>query len=485
MTPDDNPAWEAARQSRDPRFDGRFFIGVRTTGIYCRPTCPVRMPRARNVRFYPTAAAASEDGFRPCLRCRPETAAPMPDRAQRSSLVRRALRLIADGDAEDGGIAAIADRLGVSSRHLGRIFQAELGASPLAVVRTRRLHFAKQLLDTTDLSMTEVAFAAGFGSLRRFNATFKTVYDRTPSEIRDRRRVAPSPDESFHFDLAYRPPLDWDSMIGYLAGRATPGVEAISEDCYERSWKVGEEIGTLRLGPGRRPDTISLEVRSSSSKPLLALVERSRRLLDLAADPQAVHQHLAQDALLRQRLERRPGLRLPGAWDPFELAVRAILGQQVSVAGATTLAGRLAERYGRPIPAQGTLRFLFPEASALATADIAGIGLPKARAATIQGLARSVRDGDLDFDRLGSEWLETLKRLPGIGEWTAQYIAMRALGEPDAFPAADLGLLRAFERENPVDGQRKLTPGQLLERAEAWRPWRAYAAVHLWAGEND
>lgn len=490
---------ERARQSRDPRFDGRFFIGVKTTGIYCRPICPVRMPKAENVTFFPTAAAAAAAGFRPCLRCRPELSAGTSSVAGTSRTVRRALRLIERGEADDGGVAAIARITGVTARHLGRLFQQELGASPLAIVRTRRLHFAKRLLDETDLSMSDVAYSSGFRSLRRFNAVFRETYGRTPTEIRSasrRRGIGPAPKPepvgceavevdvrpSFTFRLDYRPPLDWVALLDFLRPRVTPGVEAVTGDEYRRTFRLGGAGGTLHVRPVPDKPALELMVSICGAHRLLEVVERVRHMCDLGAEPDSIASTLHQDALLRPRITRRPGLRVPGAWDGFELAVRAILGQQVTVRGATTLAGRLAETFGEPLPPANGLACTFPTPERLADADLTVIGLPKARANAIGHLARAVAGDSLALQPGGDpdDVVETLLALPGIGDWTAQYVCMRALGEPDAFPSSDLGLLKAVG-----EGRGAAAARSLRDRSETWRPWRAYAAMHLWQSDLE
>jgi AraC family transcriptional regulator of adaptative response / DNA-3-methyladenine glycosylase II len=476
----DTAICERARQSRDPRFDGRFFIGVLTTGIYCRPICPVKAPKVANIKFYASAAAAAEGGFRPCLRCRPELSAGTPDLAERSRIVDRCLRLIAEGEAEEGGVERLARLLEVTPRHLSRLFHEHLGASPITVIRTRRLHFAKRLIDETQLPMATVAFSAGFGSLRRFNATFRELYGRTPTELRRLRRPAAGCEGEgiFELRLAYRPPFDWSSLMAFLATRATPGVEEVVDERYLRTFSFGRCRGFLEAAHLPNENAVSLRVHSSEPEPLLRIVERVRRLFDLGAEMGAIEDHLGRDPALAARVKRRSGLRVPGAWDGFELAVRAILGQQVTVKGATTLAGRLAHTFGERLETQqGSLERIFPSARDLAEADLEKLGITRARSRTLRSLAAAVADGTLD---LGSgmrteQIVRDLQSLPGIGDWTAQYIAMRALGDHDAFPSSDLGLLKAAS-----NGAERITPGRLKERAEAWRPWRSYAAMHLW-----
>ena len=474
---------ERARLSRDARFDGRFFIAVVTTGIYCRPVCPVRLPKAQNVRFMPTAAAAAEAGFRPCLRCRPEASPGTPAWLGTSATVSRALRLIGDGALDAGNVDDLASKLGIGARHLHRLFLRHLGASPVAVAQTRRLHFAKKLLDETELSMSEVALSSGFGSVRRFNAVLRATYDRSPSELRARaqrgRRLAVG--DGFRFRLPYRAPFAWDELVAFLALRATPGVECVEAHRYRRSIAVDGVVGTIEVAPVDGEDCLSLLVGTPGSPSLLRIAERVKRIFDLGADPCEIDAQLSSDATLSPLVKARPGLRVPGAWDPFELAVRAILGQQVSVRGATTLAGRLAERCGQEVEgaAAGAPARVFPTPELVCEADLAGLGLTGARERSIRALARAVCEGELRLDTGCplDERVSQLTRIPGIGAWTAHYVAMRGLGEPDAFPVGDLGLAKAAAAR----GAPPLGAKALGECAEAWRPWRAYAAMHLWS----
>ncbi len=470
----------SALRSRDARFDGRFFTGVVTTGVYCRPVCPAPTPREENCRFFPSAAAAERAGFRPCLRCHPESSPGTPAWAGASATVARALRLIADGALDEAGVDALAERLGVGARHLRRLFLQHLGAAPLAVAQTRRLQLAKQLLDETRLPVTRVAEAAGFRSLRRFNAAVLATYGRSP---RDLRRQADNGTAAagtmLELSLSYRPPYDWAALIGFLAARAIPSVESVSAGIYRRTFRLDEAAGILevRLEPDRR--RLRLRIPAGASPHLAAVVARVRRIFDLEADPAAIAATFTRDPALATRIAARPGLRVPGAWDGFELAVRAILGQQVSVAAATTLSGRLARVFGEAVPdaPPDSPDRLFPEPSQLAGADLSGLGLTRARAETIRALARAIRDGEIRLDGLADpeELAERLRSIPGIGEWTVDYILMRGLREPDAFPAGDLGLRRAA-----ADGAHPLSEKRLRERSEMWRPWRAYAAMHLW-----
>ena len=467
-----------ARLSRDPRFDGKFFIGVRGSGVYCRSICPAPTAKEKNVRYFPTAAAAAEAGFRPCLRCRPECSPGTPAWLGTSNTVARALRIIGDQGLEDGGVELLADRLGVGSRHLRRLFLKHLGATPSAVAQTRRLHFAKKLIDETTLPMSHVAQAAGFGCVRRFNAAIRSTYHRTPTQIRHLSRpTALQPEHQYVFRLRFRPPYEWNSMIAFLAPRATPGVELVQGVSYRRSIRVNEDDGYVEVSPDQQPDTLRVSIHFPQPGALFFIVERIRHMFDLNADWHAIASRLSADRILRRELKARPGVRVPGCWDGFELAVRAILGQQVTVKGATTLAGRLVQAFGRPLLSANGLTHTFPSPEILADADIKRIGLPTKRAETLRRIARAVRDKEIDFDRVidSAAFRRQLIECPGIGMWTAEYIAMRALGEPDAFPSADLGLMRALGVK---------TSRELEARSQKWRPWRAYAAVYLWGSHT-
>ena len=466
----------AAVKSRDPRFDGRFFTGVKTTGIYCRPVCPAVTPRRKNVAFYPCAAAAEKAGFRPCKRCRPETSPGTWAWLGTSATVSRALRYIGEGCLDEGGVEDLAGRLGMSGRHLTRLFEEHLGAPPIAVAQTRRVHFARNLIQDTGLSMASIALAAGFGSVKRFNVLIKQVFGATPAQLRQRAATVPAANGNLAFRLAYRPPFEWEPLLEFLEGRAIPGVEAVAGGSYRRTIEVNGTPGTLEVTPVPGRDQLLLRVHLPALDGVIGLVSRVRRMFDCGADPAVIGHHLAADPLLAPLVARRPGLRLPSAWDPFEMTVRAILGQQISVAGATTIAGRLVARLGTPLscPREG-LTHLFPSPAAVAGGDLSGLGLTAGRVATVRTLAAEIAAGRLILDapRGVEEFVERMVALPGIGPWTAQYVAMRALGEPDGFPASDLGLKHA-------------APGvDLAARSESWRPWRSYAALHLWAGLND
>jgi AraC family transcriptional regulator, regulatory protein of adaptative response / DNA-3-methyladenine glycosylase II len=463
-----------ARLSRDARFDGKFFIGVRSTKIYCRSICPVPTVKEKNVRYFPTAAAAAEAGFRPCLRCRPECSPATPAWLGTSNTVSKALRLIEEIGLDDG-MEGLAERLGVGARHLRRLFVRHLGAPPSAVAKTRRLHFAKKLIDETSLPMNEVAIASGFGCVRRFNHAMRRTYKRTPTQIRRlARQKEIQPENQFLFRLRFRPPYQWEYMLSFLATRATPGVEAVELGRYRRSISLNGSHGYLEVSREEGEDSLAVRVQIADSRSLYSIIERVRSMFDLNADWAAIAEGLGTDTALAARITAEPGLRVPGCWDGFELTVRAILGQQVSVKGATTLAGRIAKSFGQPFAGPSGVTHLFPTPEVLADANLSNVGLTTKRGETIRALARAVCSGSIRFDGIGESnaLLARLVEISGIGNWTAQYVAMRALGEPDAFPTGDLALLRASTLR---------TSRELEKRAEAWRPWRSYATMYLWS----
>ena len=479
--------------ARDARFDGRFFTAVRSTGNYCRPVCPAPTPKLENCLFVPCAAAAQDAGFRPCLRCRPETSAGTPAWQGTSATVSRALQLISQGALDGAGsVDALAARLGIGERHLRRLFLEHLGAAPVAVAQTRRVLFSKKLLDETSLPMIEIAFAAGFASVRRFNDAIRGVYGVPPGELRRRRRAASRKSRQDGVDrselrlkLPFREPFDWQALLGFLALRATRGIEAVEGERYRRSFALNGVQGTVNVERPADASHLLAHIQLAAPAPLIQVAERLRRVFDLGADPEPIEAHLRRDRRLRPALAAHPGLRVPGAWDGFELAVRAILGQQVSVRGASTLAGRLVANWGVPLEVDDTpsaeesrLSHVFPTPEVLAEADLAGIGLPRKRALAISGLAAAVAADPLLLEPgvTLEEGVAKLSALAGVGEWTAQYIAMRALREPDAFPCGDLGLRKALA----AAGARPATDRALRDAAEAWRPWRAYAAMALW-----
>jgi AraC family transcriptional regulator of adaptative response / DNA-3-methyladenine glycosylase II len=464
-----------ALRTRDPRFDGRFFTAVRSTGVYCRPICPARTPRRENCWFVGCAAAAEEAGYRPCRRCRPESAPGTPAWLGTSATVSRALRLIADGALDAGGVEDLAARLGLGERQLRRLFTVYLGAGPIAIARTRRAHFAAELLAQTDWPISRVALAAGFGSLRRFNEVIRETFHHAPRDLRAARH-RPAAHAGAAIRLPYRAPFDGAGLLAYLSARAIPGVEQADAHSVRRALRVAGRPIVVEVSAAGGAAALEVSAHGAVPTDWLALVECVRRVFDLAADPGEIGRQLETDPLLRARVRSRPGVRVPGAWDPFEIAVRIVLGQQVTVAGATELARRLAARFGEHLPEAlihpGGPSLLFPEPAALADAPLEEIGVTRQRAGALRALAAAIARGELDLApgadadaaRAG------LLALPGIGPWTAELVLLRALGDPDAFPAGDLGLQRAF------GGNARA----LERRAERWRPWRAYAAMLLW-----
>ncbi len=479
----DHDACYRAISQRDVRFDGRIFTGVKTTGIYCRPVCPATTPKSQNVVFYPSAAAAREAGFRPCLRCRPETAPDMGAWRGTSNTVSRALRLIEQGALDTACVDELAGRLGVGERQLRRLFHQHLGASPVAVAQTRRIHLAKQLIHETHMPMAEIAFASGFSSIRRFNETFRDMFGRPPGELRRASAKAVPADTAGGLSLLlrYQPPYDWDAMLDFLRLRAIAGIEHVGGNAYARTIEIDGAQGHVCIEPASG-DALRATIVFPVLSALPGIIGRIRRVFDLAADPAAIAAHLSEDPDLARHIARRPGLRVPGAWDGFELAIRAVLGQQITVTAAARLAGQLVARHGTPLaePA-GPLTHTFPQAAALADADLTGLGMPRSRSATLSAVASaSLANPNLfDAHRGLDEAVHDLRAIRGVGEWTAQYIALRQLREPDAFPAADIGLMRALAEP---DGTRPSAEA-MARRAERWRPWRAYAAQHLWAAD--
>jgi AraC family transcriptional regulator of adaptative response / DNA-3-methyladenine glycosylase II len=464
-----------ALQTHDARFDGRFFVGVASTGIYCRPVCRAKTPRMANCRFFPSAAAAESDGFRPCMRCRPELAPGNAAVDAGARLVQAAAGLIEDGLLVEGGVEELAGRLGVTDRHLRRVFRAELGVSPVQFVQTQRLLLAKRLLTDTAMPVTDVAMASGFGSLRRFNTLFRTRYRLRPTDLRKAAGKVTQPG-MLEFSLSYRPPLDWDALLAFLGRRTIAGVEHVEDGIYLRTARVGTHTGWIAVMPDGSRSALRVAVSGSLSHAVPPVLARVKRVFDLGCDPERIA------AALGPLARRRPGLRLPGTFDGFEAAVRAILGQQITVRAAHTIAGRFAAAFGEPVEApHAALRFAFPSVArvaALAPTDIAEIGVVRARATAIIAVATALNDGRLRLDP-GADvdaTLRALRELPGIGEWTAQYLAMRALGWPDAFPHTDYGVLKALDEKNPK---------RALAHAEQWRPWRAYAVIHLWSSLEE
>jgi AraC family transcriptional regulator of adaptative response / DNA-3-methyladenine glycosylase II len=473
----DRDACYRALRARDRRFDGAFFVAVSTTGIYCRPICPARVPGRDRCAFFARAAEAERAGYRACFRCRPELAPGLARVDAIPSLVRRATLALDEGSLDGDSVDVLAARLGVSARHLRRAMEAELGVSPIEYAQTRRLALAKRLLQDSSLPITEIAFAAGFGSVRRFNALFSARFRRPPSDVRRRAPTTSSAGDTIAIRLDFRPPIAWSALLAFLRERAIPGVERVDGATYLRTVRLGERTGSLAVSPkGAGAPSLVASVSLSLAPELTIVIARLRALFDLDAQPHVIAEHLRGDPRLAPLVRRAPGLRLPGAFDPFEVAVRAVLGQQISVKGATTLAGRLAGAFGRTTVAPwGPARF-FPTAAELAAAPVAALralGLPEARARTIVDLARAVVQGAIDLSGSAepAATLAGLLGLRGIGPWTAHYVAMRALGWPDAFVAGDLGVRRALG----------LSSARAAEaRAEPWRPWRAYAVMHLW-----
>ena len=473
--PLDSDACYRALAAHDPRFDGRFFVGVSSTRIYCRPVCTVRLPRRENCRFYGSAAAAEVDGYRPCLRCRPELA---PGNASVDSVARLAqgaIDLIENGVLEDGGIEHLAARVGVTSRHLRRIFETEFGVSPIEYAQTQRLLLAKRLLTDTELPVTEIAGASGFSSVRRFNALFKARYRMAPGRLREARDSETLP-PALTFELAYRPPYDWESMLAFLQSRAIERIERVDGDAYARNVVIehrgGRHVGHIEVRRVARRPALSVAMSPSLARAVPAVLSRVKHAFDLSCDPELVA------AALGTLAEARPGLRVPGTFDGFELAVRAVVGQQISVRAARTMLGRIARAFGdAPVErdAPGALG-LFPTATRialLAPEELTAIGLTNARARTLIALARAVADRTVRLEPESDveATIASLIALPGIGAWTANYIAMRALRWPDAFLPSDLVVLKALDETRPARARR---------RSEAWRPWRAYAVIHLW-----
>lgn len=459
---------EKARQARDPRFDGRFFIAVRTTGIYCRPVCPVKMPKMENVTFFASAAAAMEAGYRPCLRCRPEASPGTPAWRGSSTTVTRALRLINEGALDERGVRELCDRLGVTPRHLTRLFAKHLGASPKTVAQTRRLQFAKKLIDDSLLSMIEIAMSSGYGSVRRFNDHCKQTYGKTPTQLRAKQHPAGG---RLELKIAYREPYDFLHLLDFYRVRAIPGIETVT-DQYERSFYLDGEPGRLRVRQDKPNAQLICTVEGGSSKSLMHILERVRRMFDVDAIPEEVNKVLRQDSDLRVLVKQAPGLRLPGAFDRFEITVRAIVGQQVSVKGATTVMGRIVEAYGMAT----TVGSIFPDPASLAKLIPEDLPMPVKRAQAIRELSRRVSVGEIQLDQLDEDLLfEQLVDVPGIGPWTAQYVSLRAQGNPDSFLHGDLVIKKVANR---LFG--KCTEEELIVRAQSWRPWRGYAGMHLW-----
>jgi AraC family transcriptional regulator, regulatory protein of adaptative response / DNA-3-methyladenine glycosylase II len=473
--------------SRDSRFDGRFFVCVKTTRIYCRPVCRVRPPLKGSCLFVETAAEAEHAGFRPCLRCRPELAPAVPVVSLEAALFASIRERAIEGDS----VEQLALHAGYSSRQLRRLMVQSFGVTPVEIMQTERLLFAKKLLQETPLPAAQIALSAGFGSVRRFNALFHARYALSPIKLRRsaKRGTHTGRSEALELRLSYRPPLAWNELLAYLARRAVPGVERVDleQKSYSRTIAMGGRVGWVIVRRSMKGDWLDVTLPVSLAEVSWPILTRLRALFDLNANPASIDAHLGGDPLLGPSVQNHPGLRVPGAWSTFELATRAVLGQQVSVTGASTLSSRLSAKYGCPVVTPfSELNRLSPAAGSLVTAsveDIAAIGLPRARATTLRDLAVASEHGDLDFSLTASvdQAVVSLRRVRGIGEWTAQYVAMRALRFPDAFPGGDLGVRKAVA----IAGQPLPSEKEVLERASAWRPWRTYAAMHLWQTLHD
>jgi AraC family transcriptional regulator, regulatory protein of adaptative response / DNA-3-methyladenine glycosylase II len=479
---DDDAAYSALK-SHDPRFDGVFYVGVTSTGIYCRPVCPARVPKRENCRFFTTASAAEKASFRPCLRCRPELApghAPMDQAHRLADLI---VQRMDEGLADEGaGLEEIAAQFGLSSRQLRRIVQQELGVSPIELIQTRRLLLAKQLLTDTTLPVIEIAFASGFSSLRRFNAAFSMHYRMPPTRLRKEAAAQPGrlhASDTSTLQLSYRPPYDWEAMLQFLAGRAIREVEFVSGGTYSRTVRLGDHTGWIKVSNIPAKNALQVEFTHSLTPILPALLGRLRNVFDLAARPDIIAAHLMQDERLKKGVMERPGLRVPGAFDGFEMAVRAILGQQITVQAATKIACRYAEAFGEkietPFPELSRLSPLASKVTRATLDDIASLGIIRTRAACILAMAEAIRSGSLHLEP-GADPEATIAKLvtlPGIGPWTAHYIAMRALRWPDAFPKEDIAV------RNKLGG---VTVKEAKALSQPWRPWRSYAVLHVWNG---
>jgi AraC family transcriptional regulator of adaptative response / DNA-3-methyladenine glycosylase II len=466
---------ERARRSRDPRFDGKFFVAVLSTGIYCRPICPVRLSKA--VRYYATAAAAAEAGFRPCLRCRPEAAQGSPAWIGTSAVVRRILRLINEGALDTGSVKDLATRLGMGSRHLNRLLVRQVGASPVAIAQTRRLHFAKRLLDETNLRATEIALAAGYGSVRRFNEAFKATYKKSPMQLRKRHARGSQEASEITLKLSYRPPYDWSDAVTFLSERAVLGLESVGAGGYARYLRTATGHTFVRINACKHEHALQMQVRDAPPAELFEMSSRARRVFDLTADPAQISDAFMADALLAPLAKLKPGLRIIGFWDPFECAVRTLLERQVGRFAARAATADLVGRAGQPLDGgpEGLTR-LFPTPSALASADLSNLPLTPPQRETLRALCRAARDGIVCFGDPIEKITEALTTVSGVDDWVAQVVALRAYGEPDAFPTQDLILrYQAADKFDPLSAR------ALEERAQAWCPWRGYAACQLWA----
>jgi AraC family transcriptional regulator, regulatory protein of adaptative response / DNA-3-methyladenine glycosylase II len=480
---EDTEACYRAVKSRDCRFDGVFYTAVKTTGIYCRPSCPAITPQKKNVSFYRTAAAAQAAGFRACRRCLPDATPGSPDWDVAADVAGRAMRLIADGVVEREGVDGLSQRVGYTTRHLNRLLNAQLGAGPLALARAKRAQNARILIETTAMSFADVAFASGFASIRQFNDTIRAVYATSPTELRGKAGPAGSAVGQLELRLPVRTPFAAGQLLGFLAARQVYGIETSGDDWYERSLTLPHGYGRVRLtipasGSRKGTEFVRCRLEVSDLRDVGFAIERCRRLLDADSDPLAVDDALSDDPRLAPLVRERPGLRMPGHVDGHEIAVRAVIGQQISVAGACSIASRLVHRYGDELPASssyGGLTRLFPRAEVLAEVDPEELPMPRARGRALNALCAALASGDVPLDRSADrgEVRDKLLAVPGIGPWTAGYVAMRALGDPDVFLATDIGVKRAFLGRGD-------DPKQAENLSQAWRPWRSYALMHLW-----
>lgn len=475
--------WQAI-SARDRRFDGRFFAGVITTKVYCRPICPIPLRKPENVKWFSSAASAQAQGFRPCRRCRPHTSPGTPAWHGTLAVVSRALRLIEAGALEHGNVDELAEHVGIGSRHLRRLFAEHLGAAPVQIANARRLRVARQLLKDTALSVKQVAFSAGFQSIRQFNYAIRSSFKQSPSQLRKvESPTSPSrSDGEIRLRLPFRPPLDWTAMLRFLREHSTPGIEAVDDRYYRRTIQVGDVAGSIEVTSDTNRPRLLLTVRLSGFESLMQIAERVRRLFDLGADPRQISDHLSRERRLRSILTAHPGLRVPGAWDVFELAVLAILGQRLA-RGANSTAVRLVRAFGRPIESSiPGLTHLFPLPEVLAKADLSSIGIKPAKADMISAVAAAFCDDQVSSRSSTSTWslLDRVFAAAGLSEATSQYIAMRALGEPDIFPVSDRGVRRALK-----NGHKSFSRVEVKQAAERWRPWGSYAAIYLWIAEAE
>jgi AraC family transcriptional regulator, regulatory protein of adaptative response / DNA-3-methyladenine glycosylase II len=471
--------WQAM-QSRDRRFDGRFFAGVLTTRVYCRPICPVPLRNPENVRWFPSAASAEAAGYRPCLRCRPHTSPGTPAWLGTSSVVSRALKLIFQGALDSGDVEGLAGRVGMGARHLRRLFLQHLGASPARVARTRRIHFARSLIEETELSITKIALYSGFRSIRQFNHAIRAAFGQPPTELR-RNNETPRPRRhggEIVLFASYRPPFNWAELIDYLKRRATPGVELVDASRYRRTIEINGEPGEIEVRQDHAEPRLRVQVKLPNHEHLFQVIERVRRIFDLGADPLQIANHLSHSRRLKPFVEARPGLRVPGVWDGFEFCVLTILDMQLTVGDPRTVARHLVRTFGTPMKGSvAGLNYLFPRPDQLAEADLSVVGIRGACGKAVRSLAQALLKKELTFETSRSldDALARLSVVRGLGERDCHYIAMRVFGEPDAFPIYDHSLRRAVSTKPHA-----VSPAELERLSEPWRPWRAYAAMHLW-----